>query len=95
MKVGETWAIDWLDHFDGETEQAWQKADEVDVVPPLYRTVGFVVKMSTDAVALSSTYAPSSGMCSSTSIVLRSTIVASHRIKLPPLRRKKQEVKNA
>lgn len=95
MKVGEIWAIDWLDHFDQDSVQAWQKAADIDMVPPLHRTVGFVVKISHTAVALSTTYTPSDGMCSSISSILKPAIVATHRIKLPPLRRKKQEAKDA
>lgn len=87
MRVGEIWRVDFLDHFENTTDSAWSSTDKLKLALPLCRAVGFVAKVDSEAVALAVSYG--SGESTSPLIIMRSAIVSSERMKVPPLRRKR------
>lgn len=87
LRVGSVVAVDWLDHYDAtfKQEHAWTDASKLEIKPILIRSVGFVVKVTGDAVAIAHTL--QQGECSAPFVILRAAIVRCEPIKLPPLRR--------
>jgi hypothetical protein len=80
------YVIDWLDHCDLGGSQAWTDVSKIDTKAPLIRTVGFIVKETTEGLVVSHTL--HEGECSTPFLILRSAIIRKEPIKLPPLRRK-------
>lgn len=79
------YVIDWLDHYDDSADTAWSSVEKIDPKPCLVRSVGFVVKQTTEVVTIAHSY--HGGECSSPFHILRSCIVRMEPITLPPLRR--------
>lgn len=88
MRVGRVYAIEWLDHCDSGGDHAWVNVSEIDSNAVLLRSVGYVVKATPESVVIAHTL--QGGQASSPFTIVRSAIVGSSEIKLPPLRRKKE-----
>lgn len=90
-RVGSVVAVDWLDHYDAafKQEHAWTDASKVEIKPVLIRSVGFVVKVTDEALAVAHTL--QQGECSAPFVILRAAIVRCEPIKLPPLRREPEK----
>ena len=87
MKRGEAWAIDFLDHCEqgSGTTGAWSKANP-NPEPVLMRAVGVVVGIAPKAISMAVNF--NGDESTAEFIIVRSAIVAQHKIKLPRLRRK-------
>lgn len=89
MKPGQVFAVDWLDHYEsGDEDWGWIEVEKFELEPVLIRTVGFVVKVSDEAVAIANTMRD--GQCSAPMVILKAAIVRAEPIALPILRRPKK-----
>ena len=79
------YVIDWLDHAEVGSEQAWSNIGEIDADAPLVRTVGFVVKETPQAYVIAHT--TDNEECSSPFILLKATVVSMKKIRLPAKKR--------
>ena len=86
MKAGEIWFIDAADHFEHGTNAAWTDISSLDMQTPLVRFVGYIVKVNKDSVAMAVNV--SDDQCTTPFSVLKSAIINSGKIALPPKRRK-------
>lgn len=84
-------AVDWLDHYDANSDQAWTDVSKIEAKPALIRSVGFVVKVTDEAIVLAHTL--QGGECSSPFVILRAAVIRCEPIKLPPLRREPEKSK--
>lgn len=84
-RVGSVVAVDWLDHYDAGSEQAWTDVSKIEAKPALIRSVGFVVKVTDEALVVAHTL--QQGECSAPFVILRAAIIRCTPVKLPQLRR--------
>jgi len=87
VHVGRCYVIDWLDHFETNSAQAWTATASLDVEPVRVRTVGYVVKTTPEAVAVAHTLC--GGESTSAFIIVRAGILQAVELKLPPKPRSK------
>lgn len=85
MRVGEPWYFYALDHCEESPDTAWSRLEDIDTRMPLVPFVGHIVKVTKDAVGLA--VSCHDGQATTPFFILRSTIIASGKIKLPPKRR--------
>lgn len=82
MRVGRCYVIDWLDHYETNSAQAWTATASLNVEPVRIRTVGYVVKTTPQAVAVAHTLC--NGESTSAFIIVRAGILQAVELKLPP-----------
>lgn len=75
--------IDWKDHADLDADQAWSNISEIDANAPIIRTVGFVVKETEDGYVVAHT--TDAEQCSTPFLILKATVLAMKKIRLPPV----------
>lgn len=88
MRAGRVYVIEWMDHCDSNGENAWINVSDIDAGAVYLRSVGYVVKLTEESVVIAHTL--QGGQASSPFTIVRSAVVRSEEIKLPPMRRPKK-----
>jgi hypothetical protein len=82
IKTGRAYVIDWLDHCDGDDQgHAWFDLVDVEAKAVQLRTVGYLIKVARDAIAVAHTMDLTQSSLPFT--IVRSAIVSMQELTLP------------